>query len=126
MNFERIRDLRENAGFTLKGLAKILNLSKSTCSRWEHGEAFIPMEHLIEICNLYQVTLDYALAITNTRKKILEPRVLDKKELGKNLKTIRKKHHLTQAQLAKLWQTSQSTISSYEKGNTGSRISGGK
>ena len=38
--------------------------------------------------------------------------------IGKNIKLIRKKFQLTQKELAKVINTSQSTISSYEKGKT--------
>jgi transcriptional regulator with XRE-family HTH domain len=43
---------------------------------------------------------------------------LDKKLIGARIKEIRKKNKLTQSALANLLHTSQSTISSYESGNT--------
>ena len=41
MNFERIRYLREMLDLSGRQLAKKLNLTKSTVSRWETGEKVI-------------------------------------------------------------------------------------
>lgn len=116
MNVDRIINIRINANLKQKELAQKLNVSKSTYSRWETGEKIIPLKHLINFCNYFHITLDYALGLTNKKQEVLEPRELNCKSMGKQLKTLRKKENLSQEKLAQVLNTTQSTISSYENG----------
>ena len=116
MNIDRIINIRINANLKQKELAQKLNVSKSTYSRWETGEKIIPLKHLINFCNYFHITLDYALGLTNKKKEIIEPLELNCKSMGKQLKTLRKKENLSQEKLAQVLNTTQSTISSYENG----------
>ena len=120
MDFSRIVNLRLKKDLTQRQLAKILNVSKSTYARWETNEEIIPLWHLLSFCNYFKVSMDYVLGLSNRndfpyydyQKK------LDKKIIGNNIKSIRKKNKLTQNDLAKILNTSQSTISAYENGKT--------
>lgn len=120
MDFSRIAILRKKKDLTQRQLAKILNVSKSTYARWETNEEIIPLWHLIKFCNYFKVSMDFVLGLNNKNYyiKYNYTKPLDKKMIGNNIKSIRKKNKLTQADLAKLLNTSQSTISAYESGKT--------
>ena len=99
-------------------LAKELNLTKSTISRWETGESVIPLKHLIPLCNKTQISLDFALGLSDDKTKVTHERKLDPKLIGKHLRMLREQKKITQTDLAALLNTSQSTMSSYENGKT--------
>ena len=118
MNFERIRYLREMLDLSGRQLAKKLHMSKSNVSRWETGEKVIPLRHLITLCNMTHISLDFALGLSNDKTKVTQERKLDPKLIGKHLRMLREQKKITQTDLANLVNTSQSTMSSYENGKT--------
>lgn len=118
MIFEKLKSLRENSELTQRQIALKLNVSKSTYNRWETGETFIPLEHLNDLCNFYNLSMDY---IVNLFKDKNYPKINDKinkKIIGERILYLRKKFNLSQNDLAKLLNTSHSTISAYENGKT--------
>ena len=54
---ERIRELRETAGFTQNRLAEWAGISQTHLRRVERGEADITVGHLRMICDALQVSL---------------------------------------------------------------------
>lgn len=50
--------LRKKKGISQKELAKELKITRQAVSRWETGRAAPAMETLLQLCNLYEVTLD--------------------------------------------------------------------
>lgn len=69
----RIRDLREDSDMTQTQMAKMLNCSQQTYSRYESHTTEIPLESLIFLADYYDTSVDYLLGITNCRSKY--PRV---------------------------------------------------
>ncbi len=59
MDFPRIRDLREDADKKQNDLAKYLGIDQSTYSDYERGKICVPIDQLIKIADLYNVSLDY-------------------------------------------------------------------
>lgn len=59
MKLERMRELREEKGLTQTELAKYLEVTQKTYSRYENDECSIPLEKLILLADFYQATLDY-------------------------------------------------------------------
>lgn len=114
----RLKEMRENNDMSQRSLREVLKVGKSTYSRWETGEQLIPLTRLNEFCNYFHVSMDYALGISKTDFKTKEIKQLDKNKIGQNLKTIRKELNYTQEELAKLFNTTHSTISAYENGKT--------
>lgn len=114
---ERLRDIREEKELRQIDVAKILNVSQANYSRWENGTELIPLKKLTIFCNYFNVSMDYVIGITrnNTSTGIHE---LNSKTIGNNLKTFRKKHGITQEELAIFLNTTHSTISAYESGKT--------
>jgi len=114
---ERLTYLRQDKHITQKEIAASLNVSQSNYSRWEKCREFIPLKKLNDLCNKYHVGMDYIIGLV----PIYEENgyhELTSKTIGKNIKTFRKKYHLSQRDLANKLNTTQSTISAYEAGKT--------
>lgn len=120
MDFSRLAMIRDKKELSQREVAKILHVSKSTYARWETGEQVIPLIHLNDFCKYFKVTMDYVLNLSNQNNfnNNIYNQEINKNIIGKNIKLVRKKYQLTQKELAKVINTSQSTISSYEKGKT--------
>ena len=120
MDFSRLAMIREKKELSQREVATILHVSKSTYARWETGEQVIPLIHLNDFCKYFKVTMDYVLNLSNQNNfnNNIYNQEINKNIIGKNIKLVRKKYQLTQKELAKAINTSQSTISSYEKGKT--------
>ena len=120
MDFKRLIYFRKNKELSQREMASILNVSKSTYARWETGEEIIPLRHFTKFCLFYKVTMDYVLGISkkNDFNKYDYTKKISKDDIGINIKKIRTKEKLSQKDLAKIFNTSQSTISAYENGKT--------
>ena len=118
MNCEHLIFMRDNLDLNQREMAEKLNVSKSTYARWETGEKIIPLKHLINFCNLTNNTLDYATGLTDKKEKSNTKIVIDKIKIGNNIEKIRTDNNLSQSEFAKSINTTQSVISSYEKGHT--------
>lgn len=64
----RIRDLREDADLTQQQVAEILGTSQTMYARYERGANELPIHHLLKLCELYQVSSDYILGLTDNRE----------------------------------------------------------
>ena len=117
--YECLLDLRKDNNYTIMEMSKLLNTSKSNYQRWETGERFIPTSSLNEISSLFKVSVDYLLGITRINNSDISYfDKLNKKLIGHNIKKFRQENNLSQKELAKFLNTSQSTISAYENGHT--------
>lgn len=65
---ERLRDLRENKELTQNDLAKILNVSQTTYSRYESGNLNVPVESLKALAKFYNTSIDYLVGLTNIKE----------------------------------------------------------
>lgn len=118
MEFTRLVNIRERLDLSQRQMATKLNVSKSTYARWETGEKIIPLKHLVNFCNICNLSPDYVLGITNTKKELKTKLKIDKKIVGENIKEIRQNNNLSQEKLANELTTTHSTISAYEHGKT--------
>lgn len=118
MNCEHLIFMRDNLDLSQRQIADKLGVSKSTYARWETGEKIIPLIHLVNLCNLTNISLDYVIGLSDKKDKINNKIVLNKIKIGNNLKKIRISNNLTQAEFADSINTTQSVISAYETGNT--------
>ncbi len=116
MVLTKIRQLRDEHDLNQIKTAAIMGVSKSTYARWETDEAIIPLSHLNDLCNYFNVSMDYITGFSKKRNYDILNEKLDKKLIGKRLKEFRISHHLTQEKLAEQINTSHSTISGYEHG----------
>ena len=67
--YRRIRDLREDHDLKQRQLAEYLNCSQQVYSNYELGQRDIPTDVLINLSNLYNVSVDYILGLTNNPKR---------------------------------------------------------
>ena len=67
-NYQRIRDLREDADMTQKQVAEKLFLQLTQYRRYECGESELPMNIAINIAKIYDVSLDYIAGLTNEKR----------------------------------------------------------
>lgn len=118
MNFQKLIEIREDFNLKQKDIANILNITQQTYSLWENGVKIIPLKHLNALCNYYNLSMDYILGLFNTKKYDVINKNLDKKIIGKRLKEFRIENNITQEELAKILNTTHSTISAYERGKT--------
>ena len=54
---------------TQKEIANLLNTSQKQYSRWETGEYQIPLDKIIHLARIYDVSIDYLCGLTNDRRK---------------------------------------------------------
>ncbi|WP_294797871.1 helix-turn-helix transcriptional regulator [uncultured Eubacterium sp.] len=71
MNYiQRIRDLREDKDLKQSDIANILKTTQGYYSKYELGVRELPIHHLITLCQFYDVSADYILGFTNTKKEM--------------------------------------------------------
>ncbi len=113
-NMNNIKKIRSELNKSQEEIAKELNISRSSYAMWETNNELIPIKRLIEFCELYHVSLDYTLGLTNQNNKINTNFNSEKYKL--RLKEFRKEFKLTQEKLANILNTNKSVLCGYEKG----------
>ena len=104
---------REMLDIKQKDLTTLFKVTQSTISGWEIGKDTIPLRHLIEYANEYNLSLDYLFGL-KSENEIYLPLTINLKTIGKNLRIIRKKNNLTQEEVAKFLNTVTSGYAHYE------------
>ena len=66
--YQRIRDLREDNDLKQRQVAEYLHCSQQVYSNYELGQRDIPTDVLIKLAQLYNVSTDYLLGLTNDPK----------------------------------------------------------
>ena len=59
--------MRESKDWTQKQVADRLSISRSAYANYENGLRSIPVELLIELAQLYEVSLDYMVGLTDQK-----------------------------------------------------------
>jgi len=117
MNYgEKMKEIRKENNMLKKDIAKILNLSVFTYSHYETKDTIIPINHLINFCNYFKVSLDYILSLNNNKTYNGIIKNINNLKAGNRLKEFRKINKLTQNKLAEVLNTNQSVIANYERG----------
>ena len=68
MKYENIRNIRIDRGYTQKQIGDYLGISQNTYSQYEIGVLNYPVDVLIKLADLYDVSIDYLVGRTNTKK----------------------------------------------------------
>lgn len=69
MHFKRIRDLREDNDLTQQQIADKLCCQREVYRRYENGIREIPVSYVIQLARFYNVSVDYILGESNTKKR---------------------------------------------------------
>ncbi len=69
MHFRRLKDLREDHDLKQSEIAEFLGIQQTVYSRYERGFQNIPLEHLIKLAQMYKVSTDYILGLTDNPKR---------------------------------------------------------
>ena len=56
---EKLQLIRKNKGLTQEELAEKLSVSRQAVAKWESGQVYPEITNLIQISNLFNVTVDY-------------------------------------------------------------------
>lgn len=107
---------REDLEMTQKELGLVLGVSEFTISGWETGKDYIPLRHLIKLCNQYDLSIDYILGFTRKNEDYSKINKINKNTIGNKLKNIRLEHNYTQYKIADEIEISQSSYSNFESG----------
>lgn len=68
MNIERLKEIREDKGYTQKEIATILHTTQQQYSKYELGIQIIPLEKIDILANFYNTSIDYLIGRTDIRK----------------------------------------------------------
>ena len=68
MYFQRLEDLRTDNDKTQAEIAEYLGCQREVYRRYEKGTRQIPVDLLIKLSLFYNVSIDYMVGITNTKK----------------------------------------------------------
>jgi transcriptional regulator with XRE-family HTH domain len=71
---ERLKDAREQAGFTQRAVAQHLDVTIGSVQAWEYGNANLSLHRAMQLTDLYGVTLEW-LAYGDTPPRPEDPRI---------------------------------------------------
>ncbi|HIS11557.1 MAG TPA: helix-turn-helix transcriptional regulator [Candidatus Faecisoma merdavium] len=114
MIIKNLRESRELIDKKQKDIAELMKVNFTTVSGWETGKDTIPLKRLIEYANYFNYSLDYLFGLTRTNDTNYLPLTINLDLIAKNLKLLRKKHNLTQVDVAKKINTTQASYAHYE------------
>ncbi len=69
MLYPRLRELREGRGYSQRELADMLNMAQPQYFRYEQGARDLPTALLIRLSEIYGVSVDYLLGLTDTPER---------------------------------------------------------
>lgn len=113
----KLREIREANNLTQFTTSKLIGVSRGTYSLWELEHDLIPLKRLNTFCNIFNVSIDYALEFTNIKRYSNLNKEIDLAKSSKRLKLMRKSKHQTQDYIGKKFNLDRSLISKYEKGD---------
>lgn len=65
--YPRLRDLREDKDLSIRKLAELLYMQKTTYYNYETGKRELPFELAVTLAKFYGVSLDYIAGLTNDK-----------------------------------------------------------
>lgn len=60
---ERLKELRQEKGLSIHGLAKEVKIGSSSLCRWENCQADVKGYHLVILAKYFGVTIDYLMGL---------------------------------------------------------------
>lgn len=87
----RIKDLRQSKGWSQQDFASRLGVAQSVIARYESGQKMASSDTLIDIANLFGVSIDYLLGMSNEKFKVDSTGKVIEADLIQLTETIRPK-----------------------------------
>lgn len=78
---DRIKQLREQAGYSQAQLAKRLDVTRSSVNAWEMGFSMPTTQYVVALAKLFHVSADYLLGLTASSSIVLDGYTQEKIEL---------------------------------------------
>ena len=69
---DRIKQLREKAGYSQAQLAKRLDVTRSSVNAWEMGLSMPTTQYVVTLAKLFHVSADYLLGLTASSSIVLD------------------------------------------------------
>lgn len=66
---QRIRELREDKDYNQTYVAQLIHVTQTTYSNYELGKVRMPIECIVELARVYNVSLDYIIGVSNVRNE---------------------------------------------------------
>lgn len=111
-----IKKLREEQNKTQQEIASILGIARQTYNHYEIQDSIIPLKHLNNLANYYNVSIDYIFELTKQRRYSNFKKEININLSKERLKSFRKEQKLTQVKLANILNTFHTVIVDYEHG----------
>lgn len=115
----RLKSLREEPinFIRQKEIATMLDIHVSDYCQYEGEASIMPLKHLNQICNYFNVSLDYIFEFANQKNytNIISQNI-DLNKMAKRIKALRMNKNLTQENFAGEINIKQSLVSKYENG----------
>jgi len=112
---ELMKDIRFENDIKQNEMAKILGISRSAYNNYEQQYNIIPLKYLIVFANHFNISIDYLLGLSKEKNNYNKINI-NHKNIGINLRKVRRDNKLTQLELAQKLHIANSLLSSYEKG----------
>ena len=78
---DTIKKLRETAGYSQSSLAKALGVTRSAVNAWEMGLSVPTAQYIVELAQLFHVSTDYILGLTNQEAIYIDGLTHEEKQL---------------------------------------------
>ncbi|WP_297630753.1 helix-turn-helix transcriptional regulator [uncultured Clostridium sp.] len=75
---ERLRYFRERSGYSQEDLAKKLNISRQSISKWELGKSTPDINYIIQMSEIYDVSLDELLKGEEKKGEVINSEIKEK------------------------------------------------
>ncbi|MCM1053753.1 MAG: helix-turn-helix domain-containing protein [Ruminococcus sp.] len=114
---DKLREVREEKNLKQEEISNILSIDKSVYGKYEREYILIPIKHLNNICNYFNISLDYIFSFSEDKNYSNSMDNIDLSKSALRLKEFRKDNKLTQVKLAELLNVANGTVAEYERGN---------
>ena len=115
---KKLIELREKNELKQYDIANILNIYKGLYNQYETEYAIMPIKHLNNLCNYFNVSFDYLFGLTNKLNYKENVNEIDCLKSGNRIKEFRKENKITQERLASELNMARSALANYERGRT--------
>ncbi len=110
-----MKQIRETNNVSQEQIANILNIKRSTYGHYETEYQTIPINHLINFCKYFKISIDYLFNFTENQTST-NYQDINNEKASIRLKEFRKENDLTQKALGIDLNTTKTVISGYEHG----------